>query len=139
MVAQTWTNQATSAPDAMLRPFVRQRNILLTTYRRDGTPKSTPVHVAVADGRAYFRTWETAWKMRRIRRNPNVTIAPSTARGVPTRPAISARARALSGEEEAAAARALARKYPILHGVLIPRFHRLRGYRTVHCELTPTL
>jgi PPOX class probable F420-dependent enzyme len=138
MVAQTWTNQAAIAPDAVLRPFVRQRNVLLTTYRRDGTPKSTPVHIAVADGRAYFRTWETAWKMRRIRRNPDVTIAPSTARGVPTGPAISARARVLSGEEEATATRALTRKYPILHGVLIPCFHRLRGYRTVHCELMPT-
>ena len=35
------------------------------------------------------------------------------------------------------AAEMLARKYPILHGVLIPRVHRLRGNRTMHLELTP--
>jgi len=35
------------------------------------------------------------------------------------------------------AAEMLARKYPILHGVLIPRLHRLRGNRTMHIELTP--
>jgi PPOX class probable F420-dependent enzyme len=97
------------------------------------------VHIAVEGDHAYFRTWETAWKMRRIRRNPNVTIAPSTARGAPTGPAISARARVLSGEEAAHAARLLARKYPILHGALIPLVHRLRGYTTVHLELTPTV
>lgn len=132
MSAQRWT--ATTA----LAPFVRQRNIVLTTYRRDGTPKGTPVHIAVDGGRAYIRTWDTTWKLKRIRRNPHVAIAPSTARGIPTGPAIPARTRILSGDEAAHAARCLARKYPILHGFLIPRFHRMRGYRTVHIELTPT-
>jgi hypothetical protein len=135
MLAQTWTDMA--ATD--LAPFVRQRNVLLTTYRRDGTPKGTPVHIAVDGDRAYIRTWNTAWKMRRLRNTPNVTIAPSTARGEPTGPAIPAHARVLSGDEATHAARALARKYPILHGVLIPLFHRMRGYRTMHVELTPTV
>ena len=48
-----------------------------------------------------------------------------------------ARARVLGGAESKYAAEMLARKYPILHGVLIPRLHRLRGNRTMHIELTP--
>jgi hypothetical protein len=48
-----------------------------------------------------------------------------------------ARARVLGGAESKYAAEMLARKYPILHGVLIPRLHRLRGNRTIHIELTP--
>jgi hypothetical protein len=43
----------------------------------------------------------------------------------------------LGGDESEYAAEMLARKYPILHGVLIPRLHRLRGNRTMHIELTP--
>jgi hypothetical protein len=30
-------------PTPILEPFVRQRNVLPTTYRRDGTPVGTPV------------------------------------------------------------------------------------------------
>jgi RNA polymerase sigma factor (sigma-70 family) len=48
-----------------------------------------------------------------------------------------ARARVLGGAESKYAAEMLARKHPILHGVLILRLHRLRGNRTIHIELTP--
>jgi PPOX class probable F420-dependent enzyme len=135
MVAQSWVD-ARAAP-AAFAPLIHRQNVLLTTYRRDGTPKGTPVHIAVEGDRAYFRTWDTTWKLRRLRGNPNATVAPSTARGAPLGPAIAVRARILNGEEATHAAHALGRKYPILHGMLIPRFHRLRGYTTVHLELTP--
>ena len=120
-----------------LKPFVRQKTVLLTTYRRDGTAVGTPVHIAVDGDRAFIRTWDTAWKLKRIRNNPEVEIAPLTARGKPTGPAICARARVLSGEESAYAGRVIARKYPFLQGFLIPLLHRLRRYKTVHIELTP--
>jgi uncharacterized protein len=121
----------------VLAPFVRQNTALLTTYRRDGTPVATPVHIAVDGDRAFVRTYDTAGKYKRIRNNPMVTIAPSTVRGSPTGPAIQARARVLSGTEWAVAGKVIARKYPILHGLLIPRFHRLRRNATVHFELRP--
>ena len=124
-------------PTPVLEPFARQWAVLLTTYRRDGTPVGTPVSVAVDGGRAYVRTWDKAWKLRRIRNNPEVEIAPCTARGRPTGPAIRAHARVLGGDESARAARLLARKHPILHGFLVPLVHRLRGDETVHVELTP--
>lgn len=128
---------AMNAAAPALEPFVRQWAILLTTYRRDGTPVGTPVNVAVEGGRAFFRTWDTAWKLGRIRNLPEVEVCPSTPRGRPTGAEIHARARVLEGEESAHASRALARKYPILHGVLVPLFHRLRGNVTVHVELIP--
>ncbi len=46
------------------------------------------------------------------------------------------RARELSGDESRQAGAALARKYPLLHGVLIPTVHRLQGTRTINVELT---
>ena len=124
-------------PTPALEPFVRQRTVLLTTYRRDGTPVGTPVHIAVDGDRAFVRTWDTAWKLKRIRNDPEVEVAPSTALGKPTGPGIHARARVLGGAESAYAGRSLARKYPILHGLLVPLVHRLRGNETMHIELTP--
>ena len=121
-------------------PFVRQKTAVLTTFKRDGTAVPTALSIAVAGERAYVRSFERAWKTVRIRNNPRVTVAPSTALGKPTGPAIEATARRLTGREYATASRALRRKHPMLHGVLVPLMHRLgrrRTGRTVHFELTP--
>jgi uncharacterized protein len=120
-----------------LEPFVRQWAVLLTTYRRDGRPVGTPVSIAVDEDRAFVRTWDTSGKFKRIRNNPEVEVAPYTVLGRATGPAIHTRARVLEGDESARAARLLARKHPILHGLLVPAVHRLRGNETVHLELTP--
>jgi PPOX class probable F420-dependent enzyme len=54
----------------VLEPFVRQWAVLLTTYKRDGTPVGTAVNIVVEGDHAYFRTWDTAWRFRRIRNVP---------------------------------------------------------------------
>jgi PPOX class probable F420-dependent enzyme len=123
-----------------LAPFVRQKTVLLTSYRRDGRPVGSPVSIAVDGDHAVFRSFEKAWKTRRIRTNPRVTVAPSTARGTPTGPAVQATARRLEGAGSRHAARLLARKHPLLQGMLVPLTHRLgraKTGRTVHFELTP--
>ena len=45
-------------------------------------------------------------------------------------PAIRAEAYLLEGEASQRAARLLARKHPVLHGRLIPWYHRRRGWTT---------
>ena len=124
-------------PTPALKPFVPQKTVLLTTYRRDGTPVGTPVNIAADGARAFVRTFDTAWKLKRIHNNAEVKVAPSTVRGKPTGQAIRAGARVLSDGESAYASRVIARKYPALHGFLVPLFYRLRRNKTVHIELTP--
>jgi PPOX class probable F420-dependent enzyme len=118
-------------------PIKAAKTISLITYRRDGTRVSTPVHVVAYDDVAYIRTFDPSGKLKRMRNNPEVEVAPSTVRGRVTGESRRAKARILTGEEAAAAGRALARKYPILHGRLIPWFHRRKGLVTTHIELTP--
>jgi PPOX class probable F420-dependent enzyme len=123
-----------------LARLVRQKTVLVTTFRQDGRPVGTPVSLAVDGDHAYVRSFEQAGKTRRLRHNPRVDVAPSTARGRPTGPGIQATARRLEGAEAGHAARLLARKHPWLHGVLVPLTHRLgraKTGRTVHFELTP--
>jgi uncharacterized protein len=119
-----------------LEPLAGARNILLTTYKRDGTAIATPVHVAVAGDRAYVRTYGKAFKWRRVRNHPECVVAPCTARGRVTGDPLTVRGRVLSagGEDARAAARALGRKYPLLHGLLFPRLHRLMRTPTIHLE-----
>jgi PPOX class probable F420-dependent enzyme len=115
--------------------FERTWAVLLTSYRRDGTPVGTPVSIAVDGDRGYVRSPGTGWKVKRMRRDPRVLIAPCTFRGRPTGPAVPALARRLEGEEARRAARALSRRHPVLQGVLVPVAHRLLRCGTAHFEL----
>jgi PPOX class probable F420-dependent enzyme len=109
-----------------LESLARRRNVVLITYKRDGSAVATKVHLAVVDGRAYVRTYGKAWKWRRVRRTPDCELADVRVQG-----------RILEGEEAAAAANALGRKYRVLHGLLIPRVHRLMRTPTIHMEFVP--
>jgi PPOX class probable F420-dependent enzyme len=125
---------------ADLEPFVDQKTVVLATYRRDGTPVSAPVSIAVDRDRAFIRSYERSGKVKRLRNNPLVEVAPSTTRGTPTGPAIRARAGELAGDEWRHAGHLLARNHPMLQGVLVPSMHHLlraKWGRTVHYELVP--
>ena len=122
------------------RTFARFRDqwaVLLTTYKRDGTPVSTPVNIAVDGDRAYFRTYEEAWKYKRLSRNHEIRVAPSTVRGEATGPPIEARARLLEGEDDEHAARLIDEKHQLFQGVFVRLAHRVAGYHTRHFEVTP--
>ncbi|ATD72233.1 MULTISPECIES: PPOX class F420-dependent oxidoreductase [Gordonia] len=55
--------------------------VQLTTYRKDGTPVSSPVW-AVLDGDRLLVWSETeAWKVKRLKRNPKVVVQATDARG----------------------------------------------------------
>jgi uncharacterized protein len=121
-------------------PISATKYTLLTTFRRNGTPVATPVHTAAEPGQpdvAYFRTWDTTGKAKRLRHTPAVLVAPSTLRGRALGPAIRAEAHLLDGEASRHAARLLARKHPVLHGRLIPWYHRRRGWVTQQYRLDP--
>jgi uncharacterized protein len=59
-----------------------ERYISLTTFKRDGTPVSTPVWVVSDDGNRLL-VWSaaTTWKVRRIRRDPRALVAAASFRG----------------------------------------------------------
>ena len=120
-----------------LAPVKDSKTILLTTYKRDGTAVSTPVSIAFDGERAFFRTYDKAWKTRRLRNNPEVQVAPSTLLGRATGPPVHARAILLNGEQARHAARALARRHRVLQAILVPVAHRLLRYQTMHYELRP--
>lgn len=73
--------------------------VLITTFRRDGTPVPTPVVGAVADGVLYTTTGADSGKVKRIRRDHRITIGACTRRGEPTGPTYAATARLLDGDE----------------------------------------
>jgi PPOX class probable F420-dependent enzyme len=87
------------------------RHALLVTYRRDGAPVPTPVWAAHADGALYVRVERASGKVRRLRRDPRLLVAPCTARGKPLGPPLEATGEVLAAGDEARAERALAARY----------------------------
>lgn len=56
--------------------------VLLTTFKRDGTPQPLPVWIAaLLGGRVGFTTSGESWKAKRARNNPQVTQRPCDQRG----------------------------------------------------------
>lgn len=115
--------------------LVGQWAACLTTFRRDGHPVDTPVNIVVKEGRVLFRTYASAWKCRRLERDPRVELAPCDWRGRKRGPAVVGRARRLQGEEDEAAAAAIDRAYPVFQRLLVRAGHRVLRYRTVHYEV----
>jgi PPOX class probable F420-dependent enzyme len=89
----------------------RYKRALLVTYRRDRTPVPTPVWAARAGGLLYVRTERSSGKVKRLRHDPRLLVAPCTMQGKPLGPPLEATATVLAGEEERAAEHALATRY----------------------------
>ena len=88
-----------------------QRYISLATFRKTGTAVPTPVWFAEEDDKLYVMTNSKLGKVKRIRNNPNVKIAPCGIRGKITGPEFPATARLLPAEQGERARRAIRAKY----------------------------
>ncbi|WP_432540457.1 PPOX class F420-dependent oxidoreductase [Kineococcus sp. SYSU DK002] len=93
--------------------------VLLTTFRRDGRLVPTPVWVApLDDGRIVLVTQDTTGKVKRLRREPRVLLAPCGRRGKPLGRPVDGRAVVLDDRELPEAERVLAAKYGLQFQVL---------------------
>ena len=72
----------TTPPTRSLNALAAERYISLTTFTRNGTPKSTPVWpVDAGHGRIGFVTSSKTWKIKRITGDSHVLVQPSDAKG----------------------------------------------------------
>ncbi|GAA2781635.1 PPOX class F420-dependent oxidoreductase [Saccharopolyspora taberi] len=97
--------------DKVTRLLADSRYLLLTTFRRNGSPVSTPVWV-VGDGSS-LAVWTDArsGKVKRIRRDGAVQLAPCDALGRPFGDPVRGRARVLDASELDRVRGLLKRKY----------------------------
>jgi PPOX class probable F420-dependent enzyme len=92
-------------------PFAHEKYLNLETYRKTGTPVATPVWFAEEHGTLYMYSLADAGKVKRIRNNPKVRIAPCDVRGNPTGAWVDAKARILDDRGAALGHRLLNQKY----------------------------
>ena len=114
----------------------KAKYVLLTTFTRDGRPKPTPIWIAADGDRALVITEKNAWKVKRIRNTPRVTLAVCDVRGNVKGEAIEAVASVMDDSQTDSVYQAINRRYGIV-GRIFNLFSKLRGGngRTVGLEL----
>jgi len=115
--------------------------ISLTTFKRDGTPVSTPVWVAGTDGRLLVHSAADTWKVKRIRRDGHVRVAPCGATGKVRGEALEgvARIRTDTARVEALEARKYGLTYRLIgtFRAIARRLRREAPPESVTIEITP--
>jgi PPOX class probable F420-dependent enzyme len=100
-----------AAVDKVIKALAGSRYMLLTTFRRDSTPVPTPVWVVADGGSLAVWTLRDSGKVKRIRRNGKVEVAPCNVRGRPFGDLTEARAHVLPDDETQRVYELLVRKY----------------------------
>lgn len=112
--------------------------VLLTTFRKDGTPVGTPVWAVARDDKLYVWTVTDSWKVKRIRRNPEVTLQPCDARGRTHGAVAAGTARILDAAETEQVRSWLRRKYWLTGPLVILGSNLRRGKAgTIGIEIVP--
>ncbi|MFH9657257.1 PPOX class F420-dependent oxidoreductase [Streptomyces sp. NPDC017248] len=88
--------------------------LLLTSYRRNGTPVATPVWVVRDGDRLGVWTAAGSGKVKRVRRRPDVLVGPCDLRGNPTGDQRPATAEITDAATTARYRKLIARKYGVL-------------------------
>lgn len=100
--------------------------LLVTTFRRDGRAVATPVWAARDGESLVVWTVSDSGKVKRIRNNGSVRLAPCSMRGEPEGDAVGGHAVLLDSAETERARRLIARKYGLIGriGMLGSRLRR---------------
>ncbi|WP_324788220.1 PPOX class F420-dependent oxidoreductase [Streptomyces sp. H51] len=124
--------------DTALKRLGEGKYLLVTSYRKNGTPVATPVWV-VRDGDT-LGVWTSAdsWKVKRIRARPEVLVGPCDVRGNPTGPQVAATAEITDEATLARYRELIGRKYGVLGRLTLLGSRLRRGLDgTVGIRLTP--
>lgn len=133
MTTTTTTSRAVEA----LTGLQGYRFLNLTTFRKNGVPVLTTVLFAVANDKIYVWTTKDSGKVKRLRNNATVQVAPSTRLGRPLGPIAAATARILSSAEQTEAQSLTDRQFGWLKK-FFGLIWRVQGREQVYIEITPT-
>jgi PPOX class probable F420-dependent enzyme len=108
-------------------PQFTGKYLSLESFKRDGTGVATPVWFVTDDGKILVITGDGSYKVRRIRRNPAVTVAECTAAGRLRSARVPARAQVLTVSEVPSVRRLMSRKYRVDRIIILPVYRAVQA------------
>jgi hypothetical protein len=105
--------------DTLLKSLATGKYLLLTSYRKNGTPVATPVWAVRDPDTLGVRTPAGSWKVKRIRARGDVLVGPRDRSGRQTGDQVPATAEITDAETGARYRSLIARKYAILGRLMI--------------------
>lgn len=109
-----------------LTRLAQGKYLSLTTFRKSGQGVATPVWLVREGDRLYVTTQSDSWKVKRLRNNPDVVLAPCDARGKILGPSVPGTAALLDDERSQHVRRQIQHRYGMA-GRFIGIAQRLRG------------
>lgn len=106
--------------------LAKAKYILLTTFTKDGRPKPTPIWAAADGDRLLAISAGKAWKVKRIRNNPRITLATCNVRGCAPSAGVQGNATILDKLQTGSVYDAICKQYGI-QGRLFNFVSKLRG------------
>jgi uncharacterized protein len=107
----------------------RGKYLSLTSFRMDGTRVATPVWFVQEGGRLLVETDADSYKVKRIRANPSVLVAPCSATGKLRGEQVEARAEILGPEALEPVRKLMARKYRMDRIFILPLYRVVQRLR----------
>jgi uncharacterized protein len=98
-------------PTGRLKDLRGHKYCVLVTYKQSGEPVPSALWFGTGNGKLYVQTGATAVKIKRIKRNPEVRVAPATSRDRPLAAPFLGASRLVPAEEEREAERRLQANY----------------------------
>jgi PPOX class probable F420-dependent enzyme len=110
--------------------------INIETYRKNGLGVRTPIWFIILDGLIYFRTDAKSGKVKRIRNNPDVRIAPCDIRGNVTGNWLDGKTYFANSEESSTVHSMINKKYGFMT-TLIRIFNKIRRTNPAVIAIVP--
>ncbi len=83
----------------MPHALASEKYVSIETVRKNGQKKATPVWIADLDGKLVFVTNDDSWKVKRMRNNPAVRLAPCDVKGGNVGEYVAGTARIIEGKD----------------------------------------
>ncbi len=119
-------------------PIAEGNYLSLTTFKKDGTGVPTPIWFAADGDKLVVWTVTDSWKVKRAKRNPEVTVQACDLRGKVSGEVVKGRAEVLDGAATAEVRAKLRKKYGLLGRLTIDGSILRRGKSgTVGIAISP--
>ncbi len=125
--------------NAALSAFKNQKYLNLETYRKSGQAMPTPVWFVQDGDKLYVRTVDNSGKVKRVRNNPHVRVAPCEVRGELKGPWVEAKASLVNDPATTQrVVQLLNQKYGLMKRAFdLMNILNRRGYAVIEIDATP--